>query len=191
LAGAGVDIRKWPQRKKAELLLGVPPARFNALEIAGKLKTYVDLRGRRRYDPQVLARLREEHAREVFRHFAGRPAAKPGGEKAAAIFEDFKARVGLREIVIKHQVAPEHVTELRRQYAAMGDDLLIGAAEVLELRELLDWQGTDGRTLVDAVNARLRYQFQRGRSLAAEDRTPPTEGIRDAVDAADEREATT
>lgn len=175
------------------MLLGVPEERFLALETAGRLKTTVDIRGHRRYDPQVLARLRQEHAREVFKHFAGRPANRPTGEKAAAIFVDFKAGVELREIVIAHKTSPEHVSELRRQYAALGDDFLVGASELLELRELLDWSGTDGRSLVEAVNKRLRYQFQRGRELAAEDRTrPQPEGSRtDAVDQEHEREATT
>lgn len=173
------------------MLLGVPEDRFSLFEAAGKLKWTADLKGRRRYDPQVLGKLREENAREVFKHFAGRPAAKPGGEKAAAIFADFKRGVDLREIVIAHQVSPEHVQELRRQYAAMGDDLLVGAVELLELRELLDWQGTNGRSLVEAVNTRLRYQFQRGRELAAEETPQPPKGARThATDAEPEEQAT-
>jgi hypothetical protein len=73
----------------------------------------------------------------------------------------------MRDVVLELEIRPDDALELRRQYAEFGADMLIGGAELEQLRELLDWHGETARSLVLAVNQRLRRQYQRGRDEAA------------------------
>ncbi len=167
------------------VLLGLEELKFNALEKRGDLKYTVDRAGRKRFDPKVLGAVRDRHAKEVVaaakKGLPGRKAGPPGGEICAKIFQLFGERLDLRQIVIETQTTPEDVLELRQLYADMGSDFLLSASAVREIRELIDWTGDDEKSLIKALNVRLRRQFERGQAVGLAEQTPH-DGGSDALD---------
>jgi hypothetical protein len=185
--------KHWPARLRAAEILGVGQRQLSHMCDDGRIAFVVDDAGWRRFDPEDLRiageRLKIQRRQRATRKDAekrakGEARRKTAGEIEAEVFRLLHEGRELREVVILAEVTAAYVIEARKNYAAMGADFLLSSGEVEELRELVDWQGDDGRSLIDAVNQRLRYQFRRGRAcvddavlseLDAENK--PNEGI--------------
>jgi len=145
----------------------------------GELVSAKDFFGRVRYDPAPIEQLRAR-TRAGFAQATKAPAAGGAAGKAQArAFKLFAEGRPSREIVIETELAPAVVTDLRRQYAEMGGDLLISGPVLEELRDVLDWRGSaTDRALLGAVRARMRASFERGLTAAADPPNHTTEGDR-------------
>lgn len=145
----------------------MPRNRVKKLEGAGLLHPQRDFLGRRRFDPTELDAVKQRSTPAK----AAPPARARhaiAGATAARAFRMFGEKKSLREVVLELEVAPDDALDLRRRYADFGADMLVAAAELEKLRELLDWQGETAASLVVAVNQRLRRQYLRGREEAAQ-----------------------
>lgn len=161
---ASAEITGWPTRKRVQIKLGISAAQLRRLEKNRELVGVSDLFGRLRFDPQKVGEISRRLARPEVKE--PRSAKRPDGKTCARMFRMFDERRALRDIVVELEQTPETVLELRRQHADLGRDLLLAPRTVTELRELLAWEGDTEKSLLAAVSARLRYQYQRGAGLA-------------------------
>lgn len=144
---------------------------------AGEIVAARDVFGRRRYDPASVEMLRAR-MRAGFKQAAKAPAAGGAAGKAQALaFKLFAAKKSLRDIVIETELGPAVVQDLRRQYAAMGGDLLISGPVLEDLRDVLDWRGeATEHAMMKALRARIRRAFTQGQTVAAEPSNHTNEG---------------
>jgi hypothetical protein len=172
------NIQGWFARSRVLKELGITEKRLRLLVEDRVLRPERDFRHRQRFDPEVVAQVKAKLERGRVRD--RQSTHYRSGEVAAAIFEAFRAKQPLREIVISTKQTPDYVLGLRRQYAEMGGDMLLAPRTVDQLRDLLDWQGQDETSLIRAVSERLRYQFQQGAASARDTATdnPPTNGVK-------------
>lgn len=138
-----------------------------------------DFSGKRRYSTAELDEFRARSARPRVSP-APRPRPEIDGAVAAAAFAMLAADRGLRDVVLELKIRPDDAADLRRRYVEFGAEMLLGPAELDELRELLVWQGTTSRSLVAAVKKELRRHYEIGLEVGAqkpdEDETHSEEG---------------
>lgn len=159
----------WMTRSRAAKELGITEQRLRVLIADRILHTVRDFRRRERIDPDEIAVVKAKLERGKVRDRAA--TRFRSGEIAAEIFQAFRDGKELREIVIETKQTPDYVLLLRQQYANMGRDFLVTPRGIDQLRDLLDWQGPDEKSLIHAVSARLRYQFQQGQRAALPETT--------------------
>ncbi len=159
----GAEISHWITRATAAQRLGVSSVRLRELEKAGELTPRSDFNGRARLDPGKVDELRR---RMVLTERPRRHRVPPpNGAMCAKIFRMFDERLELRRIVVETEQPPQTIIALRELHADMGRDFLLSSRGLTELRELLDWTGDTEKSLLGAVSARLRHQFERGKAL--------------------------
>jgi hypothetical protein len=164
----------WLTQTPAARRLNVTPKRLEQLVKDGQLVAATDFYGRRRYDPAPIELLRAR-VQAGFTQTAKAPAAGGAAGKAQArAFKMFAAGKQQREVVIETELAPAMVLELRRQYAAMGGDLLITAPVLEDVRDVLDWRGeATERGFLWALRARIRRAFAEGSTVSTGAAAPP------------------
>jgi len=173
------DVSSWLKPAAAARRLSVSRFRLNQLASAGELVAKRDFYGALRFDPRPVEALRERvnaGTAQIERlNRAGRAAGD--GKAHAKAFRMFAEGAPSRLDVNENELTTTAVVDLRRQYAEMGRDFVLGALELEEVRELLDWQGEPTtRGFFAALRARLRHQFERGQAVAAEISKHTTEG---------------
>lgn len=119
-----------------------------------------DAKGRERFEPKSLLEIKGRL--DESRKKKGLGWARTPGDISAESFLLFEKGADIRQVVREIRIVAEEAKKLQTEWAELGGDLVLRAAEVAELRDLLDWRESTPASLIQAVSRRLRAQFARG-----------------------------
>ena len=171
--------RLWLLRKQAADFLEISPAYLRELAQESQIRTLPDAKGRERFDPKSLIAIKGRL--DESRKKKGIAWARSPGDLSAEAFLLFNQGADLRRVVTELRIVAEDAKKLQADWLEIGGDLVLRAAEVEELRDLLDWREATAASLVQSVGRRLRAQFARGQQTILDEHAAAdkqhTEGI--------------